>query len=84
MPDERVRSPLAVRLALGMVRAYQLFLRPLLSGQCRYLPTCSEYAAEAIATHGAMRGSWMAIKRVVRCHPLGGSGLDPVPHAIEK
>lgn len=71
--------PLSVRVALAAVRAYQLILRPLLSGQCRYLPTCSEYAAEAIATYGALRGGWMGLTRVMRCHPFGGSGLDPVP-----
>jgi uncharacterized protein len=84
MPDTRSPSPLAVRVALAAVRGYQLLLRPLLSGQCRYVPTCSEYAAEAIAIHGATRGSWMALRRVLRCHPLGGSGLDPVPHPLEK
>ena len=70
-------SPLA-RLALAGIRGYQLFIRPMLTGSCRYLPTCSEYAAEAILTHGALRGGWMALTRVLRCHPLGGSGLDPV------
>jgi putative membrane protein insertion efficiency factor len=73
-----------VNVALTVVRGYQIFVRPLLSGQCRYLPTCSAYAAEAIATHGALRGGWMGLKRVMRCHPFGGSGLDPVPHALEK
>jgi putative membrane protein insertion efficiency factor len=73
-------SPL-VRVALLLIRGYQLVIRPFLSGQCRYLPTCSEYAAEAIAIHGVWRGSWMGLRRVMRCHPLGGSGLDPVSHA---
>jgi uncharacterized protein len=70
---------LSVRFMLGVVRGYQLLLRPLLAGSCRYLPTCSEYAAEAIATYGVLCGGWMGLKRVLRCHPLGGSGLDPVP-----
>ncbi|MCM3881367.1 MAG: membrane protein insertion efficiency factor YidD [Vicinamibacterales bacterium] len=78
------RTPVSIRIALAAVRAYQIGVRPLLSGQCRYLPTCSAYAAEAIATHGAMRGGWMGLKRVMRCHPFGGSGLDPVPQLHEK
>jgi uncharacterized protein len=65
-----------VRLAL---RAYKLTLSPLIGRQCRYLPTCSEYAAEALIAHGPWRGSWLAAKRVCRCHPWGGSGYDPVP-----
>ena len=69
----------SVRLALAAIRGYQLLLRPLLTGRCRYLPTCSEYAAEAIATYGALRGGWLGLKRVLRCHPFGGAGLDPVP-----
>jgi uncharacterized protein len=73
-----VESRVTTRLALAAIRAYQLLIRPALTGSCRYLPTCSEYAAESIATYGALRGGWMSIKRVSRCHPLGGSGLDPV------
>jgi putative membrane protein insertion efficiency factor len=76
----RVPHPsLSVRLALAAIRGYQILIRPLLTGSCRYLPTCSEYAAEAIVTHGALRGGWLGLKRVLRCHPLGGAGLDPVP-----
>jgi uncharacterized protein len=71
--------PFFVRVALAMIRGYQLLIRPLLTGSCRYLPTCSEYAAQSVATYGALRGGWMGLKRVLRCHPLGGSGLDPVP-----
>jgi putative membrane protein insertion efficiency factor len=67
---------LALRL---LIRVYQLFLSPLLGPCCRYLPSCSEYAAEAIQLHGAVRGSWLGIRRVLRCHPWGGSGYDPVP-----
>jgi uncharacterized protein len=71
-------TPLA-RVALAAVRGYQVFIRPALNGSCRYLPTCSEYAAQSIATYGVCRGGWMGLKRVLRCHPLGSSGLDPVP-----
>lgn len=66
-------------LLRGMVRAYQLFLSPLLPPSCRYLPTCSDYAAEALAEHGALAGSLLAARRLLRCHPWGGSGYDPVP-----
>jgi putative membrane protein insertion efficiency factor len=69
----------SVRCALAAIRGYQLLLRPMFAGSCRYLPSCSEYAAEAIATYGTLRGGWMALKRVLRCHPFGGAGLDPVP-----
>jgi putative membrane protein insertion efficiency factor len=69
---------LAARMAVALIRGYQLVIRPLLSGSCRYLPTCSEYAVEAVLTHGAVRGGWMGLKRILRCHPFGGSGLDPV------
>lgn len=73
------RPALAARLLIGAIRGYQLLLRPLLTGSCRYLPTCSEYAAESIAKHGVRRGTGLALKRLVRCHPFGGSGLDLVP-----
>jgi uncharacterized protein len=61
------------------VRAYQLLVSPLLLPSCRFLPSCSEYAAEAIARHGAVRGTALALRRLARCHPLGGGGYDPVP-----
>ena len=63
----------------GAVRLYQLLLSPVLPPSCRYLPTCSDYALEALARHGALRGSWLALGRLLRCHPWGGSGYDPVP-----
>lgn len=66
-------------LALFLVRAYQVGLSPLLGGQCRFTPSCSEYALEAIREFGAARGSWLALKRVARCQPWGGLGHDPVP-----
>jgi uncharacterized protein len=79
MSEKRLASRFSVQVALLVLRGYQLMLRPMLSGQCRYLPTCSAYAAEAIATHGVLRGGWMGLTRVLRCHPFGRSGLDPVP-----
>jgi putative membrane protein insertion efficiency factor len=70
----------AVRaLLLGLIRLYQLTLSPWLGLQCRYEPTCSKYAAEAMTRHGVRRGVWLAAKRLGRCHPWGSSGYDPVP-----
>jgi putative membrane protein insertion efficiency factor len=66
-------------LLRGLIRVYQLAISPLLLPSCRYLPSCSDYAAEAIATHGALRGTTLGVKRLLRCHPWGGSGFDPVP-----
>lgn len=61
------------------VRGYQRLISPVLPPACRYQPTCSAYALEAIERHGALRGSWLAIRRLARCTPRGGSGYDPVP-----
>ena len=61
------------------IRAYQLLLAPVLPPACRYLPSCSHYAEEAIAVHGPLHGGWLAARRLCRCHPWGGSGYDPVP-----
>jgi len=63
----------------ALIRVYQLFLSPLIGPRCRFLPTCSHYAAEAVERHGAARGGWLAVRRLLRCHPWGGSGYDPVP-----
>lgn len=64
---------------LAPIRLYQWTLSPLLGVNCRFAPSCSEYAAEAIAAHGALRGLFLALRRILRCHPWGGSGYDPVP-----
>ncbi|MCP5110159.1 MAG: membrane protein insertion efficiency factor YidD [bacterium] len=65
--------------AVLFVRLYQKVVSPLTGPSCRYLPTCSTYAAEALETHGFLRGSWLAVKRVGRCHPFREGGYDPVP-----
>ena len=67
------------KVLVFLIRAYQAGLSPILPGTCRYTPTCSEYARIAVERHGAGRGSWLALKRLARCHPLGGFGPDPVP-----
>lgn len=67
------------RIAILLIRGYQWLLSPLLGNNCRYHPTCSEYAAEAIGEHGVVRGTWLAMRRIGRCHPWGGAGHDPVP-----
>ena len=58
---------------------YQLAIRPLLPNACRYTPSCSEYTIEAVNKYGALKGSWLGMKRIARCHPWGGHGYDPVP-----
>ena len=62
-----------------LIQAYQRYLSPFFPPRCRFLPTCSEYARQAVVRFGPLRGSWLAIRRILRCHPLGPSGFDPVP-----
>jgi putative membrane protein insertion efficiency factor len=64
---------------LALLRAYQYAIRPLLGPHCRFHPSCSDYAREAIERHGAARGGWLALKRLARCHPYHPGGFDPVP-----
>ncbi|WP_417450111.1 membrane protein insertion efficiency factor YidD [Kordiimonas sp.] len=73
-------SPLGWVL-LGFIKVYQLFISPLLGPNCRFQPTCSAYALEAIRLHGAIRGGGLAIRRILKCHPWGGFGYDPVPQS---
>lgn len=70
---------LPATLMLLLLRGYKLLLSPLFPGACRYLPSCSDYAAIAIREHGALKGGWLAARRLSRCHPFGGSGVDAVP-----
>lgn len=67
------------RVVLSLLRAYRYFVSPLLGPRCRYLPTCSEYAMEAVERYGAARGTALALRRLLRCHPLSRGGYDPVP-----
>ena len=71
------------RFMIFWIRAYQAGLSPLIPASCRFTPSCSEYARQAVERHGAGRGSWLAAKRIARCHPFGGQGHDPVPDAEE-
>ncbi|NSW44529.1 MAG: membrane protein insertion efficiency factor YidD [Bacteroidales bacterium] len=64
---------------IGMVKFYKLFISPILPNSCRYTPSCSTYAIEAIQKHGPLKGGWLALKRIISCNPWGGSGYDPVP-----
>jgi putative membrane protein insertion efficiency factor len=67
------------RLLLYLIRGYQLSLSPWLGGHCRFYPSCSCYAHDAIERHGAWRGAWLGLRRLLRCHPLSAGGYDPVP-----
>lgn len=71
--------PMLARLLILPIRFYQLCISPMFPSACRFTPTCSQYAIEALRKHGAVRGLWLALRRLSRCHPWGGSGYDPVP-----
>jgi putative membrane protein insertion efficiency factor len=64
---------------LAIIKFYQNFISPLLPSTCRYTPTCSEYAKQSLVKHGLIKGSFISIKRIIKCNPLGGNGYDPVP-----
>ena len=68
-----------IRLLILPIRFYQRFVSPMFPPCCRFTSTCSAYAIEALQKHGALKGSWLALRRILRCHPWGGSGYDPVP-----
>jgi putative membrane protein insertion efficiency factor len=71
------------RLFILPIRFYQKLISPMIGPNCRYQPTCSHYAVDAISEWGVLKGSWLAMKRISRCHPWGGSGFDPVPSKTE-
>jgi putative membrane protein insertion efficiency factor len=72
------------RLLVWLLRGYQLLVSPMLGQNCRFYPSCSSYAIEAVQVHGAARGSWLALRRVCRCHPWNEGGVDPVPGPEEQ
>ena len=75
----RVLGRLLAWPLLGLVALYRVAISPWLGANCRFEPSCSEYAMQALRVHGAFRGTWLTIRRIGRCHPWGGSGYDPVP-----
>jgi len=81
--EETFASPrfgrVGVWMAIAVIRAYQGLIRPLLMGTCKFCPSCSEYAVEALRTHGLIRGGGLGLRRLIRCHPFSPGGLDPVP-----
>jgi uncharacterized protein len=66
-------------LLIALIRVYQYGISPYFAGSCRFSPTCSHYGISAIRKHGALKGGWLTLRRIARCHPWGGSGYDPVP-----
>jgi len=83
LPARTTRSPLAW-FARSLVQAYRYGLSPLLGPRCRFYPSCSAYALEAIDHHGALRGTWLAVRRLARCHPWHPGGYDPVPASLDR
>lgn len=77
-PAGRISRVLA-RPLIMLVRVYQVALGPWLGGRCRFIPTCSAYSIDALTTHGPIRGAWLTVRRLAKCHPLGSHGYDPVP-----
>jgi len=71
------------KLVLVFIRFYQLCISPVMPSHCRHIPSCSSYAIEAVQSHGALRGIWLAVKRLLRCHPFSKGGYDPVPEVTE-
>ncbi|HOB62045.1 MAG TPA: membrane protein insertion efficiency factor YidD [Candidatus Competibacteraceae bacterium] len=71
-------------LLIALIRVYQWLISPLLGNHCRFYPSCSQYACEAIELHGAVRGGWLAVRRLLRCHPWHPGGVDPVPEPSPK
>ncbi len=79
MSTKKPHRGLAARLAIALIGGYRRFISPLLGHRCRYLPSCSVYSEEAIVHYGLLRGGWMGLKRIGRCHPFNEGGFDPVP-----
>jgi uncharacterized protein len=70
------------RILIALITVYRWCISPVLGNHCRFYPSCSQYALEAVHEHGPWRGSWLALRRLLRCHPWHPGGIDPVPHAI--
>lgn len=78
-PVASTRLSVSQRVMLALLAAYKVLLSQLFAGSCRFVPSCSEYAREAVVRHGALKGCWLATRRLARCHPAGSYGIDPVP-----
>ena len=74
-----MKNKILIYPLIFIIKIYQFILSPLIGKNCRYLPTCSEYAIESLRLHGLLRGSYFTIRRILKCHPLGGHGFDPIP-----
>lgn len=74
----------AARVLIALIAGYRRFISPLLGARCRFAPSCSAYGLEAVREHGALRGSWLAVRRIGRCHPFNPGGFDPVPPALHR
>ena len=79
-----VRPGLAATLTIGLLRGYKLLVSPMFAGSCRFLPSCADYAREAVEVHGVVAGGWLAARRLARCHPLCEGGHDPVPCRLKR
>jgi putative membrane protein insertion efficiency factor len=79
-----IRLSAGARVLTVLLTGYRRYISPLLGPHCRFAPTCSAYALEAVRRHGALRGSWLAMRRLARCHPFHPGGLDPVPPAVRR
>ncbi|MFU1719398.1 membrane protein insertion efficiency factor YidD [Bacillus amyloliquefaciens] len=71
-------------IMIALIRGYQKFISPLTTPSCRFYPTCSQYGIEAVKTHGALKGGWLTLKRILKCHPFHPGGVDPVPDKKQK
>ena len=78
----QARPSAAARVLMALITGYRRFISPLLAPRCRFAPSCSAYALEAVREHGALRGTWLAVRRIGRCHPFNPGGFDPVPPAL--
>ena len=83
LPAERLEQPAMKYLLIGLLKLYRLVISPLYGNVCRYYPSCSAYALRAVSVHGAVKGSWLAARRLLRCHPWAAGGYDPVPGTPE-
>ena len=81
---KRYLNNFLITLLIFIIKAYQFFLSPILKANCRYLPTCSEYSINALKEYGLGKGVYYSLKRILKCHPFGGHGYDPVPKKIDK